>query len=126
MNLFKSTGKMSLTADEMKNNECFVSASAGTEKTLASIKQYWEEQNYLMDPHTAVGVSVAENLNLETKTVCLSTAHPAKFPDAIVDATGKDLAKHPTLEALKGAKTRCETLPADKSAIQAFLTKNAV
>lgn len=126
MNAFKSTGTMSLTEEEMKNNECFISSSAGTEKTLATIKKYWDQEKYILDPHTSVGVTVAEELDLQTRTVCLSTAHPAKFPDAIVDATGEDLAKHPTLDALKGAETKCISLPADKAAIQKFLTDNAV
>ena len=126
MNEFKSTGKMVLSQDEMKNNECFISASAGTDKTLATIKKYWENEDYILDPHTAVGVSVAESVNLDSRIVCLSTAHPAKFPDAISDATGKDIAKHPTLDALKGAQTRCQNLPANKEAIQKFLRDNAV
>lgn len=126
MTTFKSTGKMSLTEQEMKNNECFISASAGTERTLSTIKKFWEDENYILDPHTAVGVKVAEDLNLPGRTVCLSTAHPAKFPDAIVDATGKDLASHPSLEALKGAETKCISLPADKEEIQNFLKSNAV
>lgn len=126
MNQFKSTGKMVVDEESMKRNDCFISASAGTDKTLARIKEYWENENYLLDPHTAVGVAVAEERKTETRTVCLSTAHPAKFPDAIENATGKDLAKHPSLEALKGAKTRCEKLSADKAEIQKFLTDNAV
>ena len=126
MNEFKSTGKMALSEEEMKNNECFISASAGTDKTLATIKKYWENEQYILDPHTAVGVSVAESMKLESRTVCLSTAHPAKFPDAITDATGKDIARHPTLDALKGAETRCKSLAADKEVIQKFLMDNAV
>ena len=126
MKQFKTTGKMVVDEESMKRNDCFISASAGTEKTLAKIKEYWESENYLLDPHTAVGVAVAEELNTESRTVCLSTAHPAKFPDAIENATGKDLAKHPSLEALKGAETRCKKLPAEKLEIQKFLTDNAV
>ena len=126
MKQFKTTGKMVVDEESMKRNDCFISASAGTEKTLAKIKEYWESENYLLDPHTAVGVAVAEDLNTESRTVCLSTAHPAKFPDAIENATGKDLAKHPSLEALKGAETRCKKLPAEKLEIQKFLTDNAV
>jgi len=126
MNEFKSTGKMELTEDEMKNNECFISASAGTDKTLATIKKYWEAEKYVLDPHTAVGVSVAEAMSLESRIICLSTAHPAKFPDSIIDATGENIANHPTLNALKGAETRCKSLPSDKNAIQEFLTSNAV
>ena len=126
MTQFKSTGKMALSSDEMKNNECFVSASAGKEKTLETIKKYWSEEKYVLDPHTAVGVSVAEALKPESRTVCLSTAHPAKFPESITDATGEDIARHPSLDALQGAETRCKKLPADKKAVQDFLRNNAV
>ena len=43
----------------------------------------------LLDPHTAVGVGVAQRLERSTvPIVTLATAHPAKFPDAVEHATG--------------------------------------
>lgn len=126
MEQFKSTGKVIIEDKFMANNDCFLSAASGTERTLATIKKYWSEENYLLDPHTAVGVDVAESLKLDSKVVCLSTAHPAKFPDAIQNATGEDLAKHPTLEALKGAETRCHKASSDINEIQAYLADNAL
>ncbi|MCH2205567.1 MAG: threonine synthase [Lentisphaerales bacterium] len=126
MEQFKSTGKVVIEDEFMNNNDCFMASSSNTEKTLATIKKYWNEENYLLDPHTAVGVDVAESLNLSSKIVCLSTAHPAKFPDAIQEATGEDLAKHPTLEALKGAETRCHKAAGDLKEIQSYLAENAL
>ena len=45
---------------------------------------------YLVDPHTAVGLGAARRLRRpeDGTVVCLATAHPAKFPDAVEEATG--------------------------------------
>ena len=53
--------------------------------------------------------------------VCLATAHPAKFPDAIRKATGKDIARHGAIDALMSLPTRCEKLPNDPQAIRRFI-----
>jgi threonine synthase len=93
-----------------------------TADTLATIRRYHADYGYLLDPHTAVGVHVAEQaLDADVPMICLATAHPAKFPDAIREATGRDIARHPTLEALTGKPARSVTLPADESAIRAFV-----
>ena len=44
----------------------------------------------LVDPHTAVGIGVTERArsSIAGPIVTLSTAHPAKFPDAVERATG--------------------------------------
>ena len=49
---------------------------------------YYENFNYIMDPHTAVAADAVKNLRdkLSGKTVILSTAHPAKFPLALKNA----------------------------------------
>jgi threonine synthase len=54
--------------------------------------------------------------------VCLATAHPAKFPDAIAEATGRDdLATHPCIAELKAAEERCAVLPEDIGAVRDFI-----
>ena len=44
----------------------------------------------LIDPHTAVGLAAALEARADpgVPMVVLSTAHPAKFPDAVEAATG--------------------------------------
>ncbi|MGI5868965.1 MAG: threonine synthase [Kiritimatiellia bacterium] len=97
--------------------------SANTEDTLATIRKYHDRHGYLLDPHTAVGVFVAEwNLAADVPMICLATAHPAKFPDAVEQAIGSaDLAATPAIEALKDLPTRKTTLPNDPKAVAAFI-----
>lgn len=52
------------------------------------MQQVFARYAYLLDPHTAVGYGAAQALNGDTPVVTLATAHPAKFPDAVVKATG--------------------------------------
>jgi threonine synthase len=68
----------------------FVAGRATDDETLAAIARTWEDHDYLADPHTAVGLHVARSLELgrTRPVVCLATAHPAKFPDAVERATG--------------------------------------
>ena len=74
----------------------------------------------------AVGVHVAEQyLDPEAPTICLATAHPAKFGAAILEATGADLAHHPLLDALADLPTRCTTLPAASAAVRDFINAHA-
>jgi len=101
----------------------FIAGSADTESTLKMIKETWDRHEYLLDPHTATSLVVAKNHKSPYKTICLATAHPAKFPSAIEDALGKDIATHPSLDALKGLETRCEDLDANINSIKEFVRK---
>ena len=67
----------------------YVSGRAGEKETLETIRKTLELNNFLLCPHTATAVHVA-NLIREPNTpmITLATAHPAKFPDAVERATG--------------------------------------
>ncbi|MEX2607654.1 MAG: threonine synthase [Kiritimatiellia bacterium] len=93
---------------------------ADTRETLEVIRKTWADENYLLDPHTAVGVCVGNRLRNEDPLICLATAHPAKFVDAIKEAVG-ETPHHPVLDALEGAETRCDRLPADVEAVRGYL-----
>ncbi|MDD5705888.1 MAG: threonine synthase [Kiritimatiellae bacterium] len=123
MEQFRRTGELRLTAGGASLDDPVLRAGRGdTEATLATIRSYWERHRYLLDPHTAVGVYVAErNLDSAVPTICLATAHPAKFGDAIRRATGADLARHPILDALPGLPTRVTRLPATRDAVAGYL-----
>lgn len=102
-------------------DDLFAAGEAGTAQTLAMIKKCYEQEGYILDPHTAVGVAVAERFaDSAIPTICLATAHPAKFTDAIQQAIGI-AAHHPTLDKLAAAETRCDTLANDESAIRNYL-----
>jgi len=72
--------------------EIFASARVDDERTCATISEVWREHRVLLDPHSAVGVCAARDRRSdsrhdpETPMICLATAHPAKFAEAIVAA----------------------------------------
>tara|TARA_B100000902_G_scaffold154738_1_gene151169 strand:- start:1454 stop:2824 length:1371 start_codon:yes stop_codon:yes gene_type:complete len=59
----------------------FASESCNEQETIDIIKKIYEENDVILDPHTAVGVGAALKLFFND-CVVLSTAHPCKFPDA--------------------------------------------
>ena len=127
MQTFGQTGRLQLPLPPGETVDDLFRAGVGdTANTLATIQRYWKEHRYLLDPHTAVGVAVGErHLTAEVPMICLATAHPAKFPQAIRDATGEDLAHHPALDALADAPTRCDRLPNDEKAVRAYVAARA-
>lgn len=104
--------------------EVISAANSNTTQTLETIRKYKTNHAYLLDPHSAVGVHVAERKRIAgIPLVCLATAHPAKFSQAIIQATGEE-PHHPILDALKDAPTRCENLPNDEVAVRQYLQEN--
>jgi threonine synthase len=120
METFKRTGR--LATGGTTGDEIIVAGRGDTVATLATIRKYWTQHRYLLDPHSAVGMHVAEShLSASAPMICLATAHPAKFGEAIRKATGEDLAHHPILDALASLPTRSTRLPAERQAIAAFV-----
>ena len=97
-----------------------------TDLTIDTIKDTWDQYDQLIDPHTAVGVAASRLSLNDGPVVCLATAHPAKFPDAVKQATGTDLAKHPSLDALDGKQSRKVQLKAKLSEVRAYLEANVL
>jgi len=122
MQQFYQTGKIEISGQD----PVFAADRATNSQTLETIRRYYQDFNYLLDPHTAVGVNVAEKFKSgDVPTVCLATAHPAKFPEAIRQAVGKDCAHHPGIDRILELPSECTTLPADKQKIAEFIANNA-
>ncbi|PVZ63000.1 threonine synthase [Pelagibaculum spongiae] len=80
-------GSASLSINQVnKLKSLFSSARADDATTCSVIERVWKDNEYLLDPHTAIGVYAAEKCRKSEQTpiVCLATAHPVKFPDAII------------------------------------------
>jgi threonine synthase len=78
-------------SDLTKNLSSF---SISDEDTLATIKEVYEQSNYLLDPHGAVGYLCLHRFLQKypgKKGFFLETAHPVKFPDAVEKITGKKI-----------------------------------
>lgn len=123
MQTFTNTGQ--LVVDPLPGvgiDSSFVAGSGNDECAIVTIKSFYEDYGYLLDPHTAVGVYVGmKHLNKDEPMICLATAHPAKFGKAIIEATGRDLAHHPIIDELKNLPTRCDVLPASVSEVREYL-----
>ena len=118
---FSETGTLDLS--ERRNHpvmKLFTSDRADTAATSKTIKETQDRYDYLLDPHTAVGVEVGDRYRNLDPLICLATAHPAKFVDAIVDAIGEE-PHHPVIDALHGSETRCEKMPNDLEAVRTYL-----
>jgi threonine synthase len=98
----------------------FSANRADDEETAAAIRTVLRETGRLIDPHTAVGIAVAEKevRDPAVPMIVLSTAHPAKFPDAVEAACGVRPALPEWLEDLPRRRERVRVLPADAAAVE--------
>jgi threonine synthase len=96
-------------------------SEADTTRTLVSTLNQTGEQ---VDPHTAVGLSAAARLARDPgdgPTVVLSTAHPAKFPEAIQAALGLTPGLNAKSRGLFDKPERIDHLPADVDAVKTYV-----
>ena len=96
--------------------------SIGDAETLETIARVHRETGRFIDPHTAVAVAAAPSGG---PTVILSTAHPAKFPEAVRRATGEMPPLPPRLKGLYEGVERVTTLANDPALIRAFIERNS-
>jgi threonine synthase len=101
----------------------FTADRADEAEVSATLRTVKRETGNLIDPHTAVGVAVAEKQPRDPAVpmVVLSTAHPAKFPDAVEAACGTRPALPDWLADLDKRPERVTVLPADQSAVERFV-----
>lgn len=105
----------------------FSSHRVSDEETCAQIAATWRDCEYLLDPHSAIGVkaALASGLDSRVPVVTLATAHPAKFPQAIQRA---EIGVEPPLPLhlvdLFDRSERFEVLPNDLAAVQSFMANN--
>ncbi len=119
----KEYGRISCSPDEMALvREDFCSASINQDATLQTIRDFYSDTGYLLDPHTAVGVKAAlDLLPSDSARVCLATAHPAKFSETVEQALGFKVPAPESVKELYGKPTRCEIMDADLGKVREFL-----
>jgi threonine synthase len=101
----------------------FSGASVGEDDTTRSMTATLNSTGELIDPHTAVGVAAARRAGLDPSTplVVLSTAHAAKFPEAVFAATGAVPTNPREGSGLAGKPERYDTIAADTQAVMAYV-----
>jgi threonine synthase len=97
----------------------FSAGRANVAETAATIRSMMEANDYLLDPHTAIGVKVArEQADPSVPMVVLATAHPAKFPDAVEAACGIRPALPKALDDLMDRNEHYTVMPPDLAVVE--------
>jgi threonine synthase len=106
----------------------FAAASATEAEVATAIKHVEARSSYVMDPHTACAYVALQKTRRSGHSapgpnVILATAHPAKFPDAMVKITGKHPALPARLSNLMTDPERFVRVPNELAAVQAYIEK---
>ena len=97
--------------------------AADDNDTRAAIAAIHKQTGRIIDPHTAVGVAAALQLEeTASPVVILSTAHAAKFPDAVTQAIGTPPPEPARLSGLQALPERLEVLGPDLALIKQFIS----
>ncbi|MGI9577325.1 MAG: threonine synthase [Microthrixaceae bacterium] len=123
---FRADGTVSLPVEIMERLRGEFDAGRLDDATAADVvDSIHETHDVLLDPHTAVGVGVATELApaVSSPLVCMATAHPAKFPDAVFEASGVRPPLPPHLSDLLELPERIEHAPAELSAVEAHVRR---
>jgi threonine synthase len=126
MATFAKARRLDLPQPVLKDLRARYSAfSCNDDETLAEMARVHKEQGRLVDPHTAVAMAAARKIESDdAPVVVLSTAHPAKFPDAVRRATGVVAQLPARLRDIHSRPERYETLPADAARVREFIEEN--
>jgi len=107
-----------------KARELFSSHRVDDHTTCDVISQVASQHNYLLDPHSAIGVEAGRmcNQHPEVPMVTLATAHPVKFPEAVIKAGQVEPQLPSHLSDLLERPERCDVLDNDLSIVQHYIT----
>ena len=124
MELLKQSGRFVLPDAVLAAiREEFDAGRADETETSAAIRAIWREAGDLVDPHTAVALAVADRDTPASKipNIVLSTAHAAKFPDAVEAACGVRPRLPAWLQGLMDKPERIKVLKNDKTEVARFV-----
>jgi threonine synthase len=126
---FRDEGRLDLGPELLgAAGEVFDAHRVDDDAVRRVIAATYERTGVLVDPHTAVGLGAAALHEGEpgVPMVCLATADPAKFPDAVEAAVGfrPQLPEH--LADLFEREERSTTLPNDLAQVEAFVASSTM
>ncbi len=125
MGSLTQSGRFTVPGAALKEMRALLTADrADEQETAATIRAWMKEAGYCADPHTAVALAVAEKETRDPSVpmVVLSTAHPAKFPDAVEAACGVNPGLPDWLSDLPKKAERITVLPADQGQVEKFVS----
>jgi threonine synthase len=125
MTEFRQAGRYSVEAGAMQYlRQHFTARKVGDVETMAAMTDIYKKYGEVVDPHTAVGLSAVlhdKAQDNDVLRVALACAHPLKFPEAVVQATGQRPEMTPAMQAMMQRDERIYKMPADASVIKQFI-----
>lgn len=122
MSSFLSDGVAVSNFNTSNFDKAFKTGAVTDAETIRTITELYDSAGYLIDPHTAVGIKAGRLLrNSELPLVCMATAHPAKFEQAMKEALPDTEVTHPSLEILRELPDRKTLMPNDADQVKAFI-----
>lgn len=126
MEELRTTGAFHIEPTELDDMRALFGAHSITEhETDMAIRGLYEETGMLADPHTAVGLAASRAEPENLPMIVLSTAHAAKFPEAVKRATGKLPGQPERLKVKLDQDERFTVLPNDYRAVTDFVSRHA-
>jgi threonine synthase len=124
---FTTTGRLDLSDYQDQIRRDFTAKSVSEEEVMQTIADFYTEHDYVLDPHTAVGVNAAlSNLKKNVPMICLATAHPAKFGSAVEKAMGQPPPMPEALAGIMEMESHCELMDADSKQVKGYLKQHAI
>jgi len=122
---FRDTGEVNFGEDRWKAMCAEFSAKRLDDtQTKQAINDFYQKTGELLDPHSVIGCAVARDaVKTDAVTIALATAHPAKFPAAVKEASGVHPALPERLSDLFEREERFDVLANDLSTIQSYIEK---
>lgn len=122
---FRDTGEVNFGEDRWKAMCAEFSAKRLDDtQTKQAINDFYQKTGELLDPHSAIGCAVARDaVKTDAVTIALATAHPAKFPAAVKEASGVHPALPERLSDLFEREERFDVLANDLSTLQSYIEK---
>jgi threonine synthase len=119
MTTFRASGRMTVAEGPWQQvRQMFDGFCLDDPGTLNEMRRLYQECGYMADPHTAIGIAAARVFP-HVPIVAMGTAHPAKFPDAVIKATGVHPPLPPHLADLYDKAECFISASADLAAIEA-------
>jgi len=127
MKWFEQMGKMVLSPDMRKKAGLLTSARTDGEQMSAAMRWAYGATDQIIDPHTAIALHAARHAGIrpDVPVVTLATAHPAKFPDAVENATGIRPALPARVSQLFDREERFDVLPGEYDAVRDYVLARA-
>ena len=122
MSRLREEGSLTVTAGR---DDLFVSRWYDDEDTMATMREVYRSSGRIVDPHSAVGIAAARDSAPVGPVVCLATAHPAKFADAVESALGRPSPVPAALEGIYDRPERVTRIPRDLAAIHRLLREKS-